>query len=777
MDGILVVVIAVSLILAASANVCPPNCQCDVITRAVTCRGLDLADVPQNLPNTTVSLDLRDNAIRELTNASFETYPLLRSLNLERNRISRVDNDTFIPVVFLQQLILQDNLVPSLDVSHLNYLMELNLAKNRISCLQVPQSVVNLNLSSNAIKNLTKVSFSKSALSVADFSSNSFSTIPAFKFINAPHLRVLKINNGNLYHINATAFTGLKSLQILEIRDNPKFPFIHKDLFRDLTNLRTLDLSNNNISSFYAEAYQSLSSLNNMTIQGNPLVCNCALKWLQHTKINILNPNQTLCSGPDFLKSEILLHLSPDNLTCTPPRILNYTQQPFFRVGSQAVLKCIADGEPRPLVRWKAPNGRVFVDNNYLEDQWNQHPSKETVLDKLYHSNGEMQAVSHKYMTDIGPTRIQLLSNGDLFISYVLRSDAGPYVCEARNPGGNDTVTFTFLLNYTIIKDVTVASMIVGFSSAGIFFGFGLLVALVRYLGNKCAERHRKRSRRIKKIIGHLDSYRSNQIMRLRESYGGHYGKIKEHLIGQMDKMRENYFSQIARIQDKCATRMDHLRENYSTQMGKIKGYSGHQIEHVRDSYSNQMIKIRDYGSTQLEKLRESYKLQHQHLLKILEVISIDNCRGMTDSECMKANSVLFDTKFTLDNLDINLDNLTLDHLDSKASSRNSLCISEDFLTATSDPDGISMSELRVHEAHEPSPNLHVHREAEADLALQPLDTEDEEMPDDRIFVIEPDDPIFVVDMDLDSDSNHDQDIIDQGTLELEGLSPNTSVV
>ena len=750
----------VVIVIAHSATTCPPQCECDRQTRSASCRHKAFTAVPEGLPTDIVSLNLDGNHISALYIHSFDRFVYLRSLDLRDNKIAFIENGTFAPTAALQRLNLAGNQLTSFDVPLPVTLSELDVSFNRLSRIEPPPTIGKLNISGNAVSNISNICFRPgSRLEQLDLSRNNFTIISSFAFKNVSSLQVLRMNDEpHLFHINKTAFSGLSSLHTLEIRNNPRFPFIHKDLFRALTHLRTLDLSKNNLTSLYAEAFSSLPRLESLDVHDNPLLCNCALKWLQSTKVRIEFANETLCFEPPLLRSAPLLELSPENLTCIAPKIVNYTHNAFFKLGTQAVLKCLVEGEPQPLVVWTTPSGRVFRHNDYLQDQWNRNPSKEDVLNDLYHSNGQWQAVSHEYHIDFRPNRIQLLSNGDLFISYVQRNDAGDYRCTAVSPGGNDTLTLNFMLNYIIIKDITVASMIVGFSSAGIFFGFGLLVALVRYVSQKCAERQRKKSRSIRKIIGHLDSYRSQQMEKLRDSYGGHVFKMKEHAFGQMDKMRENYFSQIARIQEKCALQMDRLRENYNAQMGKIKGYSSLQVEKVRDNYNNQMIKIRDYGSTQLEKLRETYKLQHQHMMKILEAMNIDNCRGMVDSECIRANSMLFETRFTLDNIDINLANMNIDmdniHLDnvnlSKESSHNSIYICDDFLTANSDCEGLSLNNVDADIDTTASVHGHEMNKSESPArvhgAVAPTTTDDQ--PDTGTV----DDVMFVIDVDDDSD-------------------------
>lgn len=90
----------------------------------------------------------------------------------------------------------------------------------------IPNTVITLDLSYNAISNLTGTSFSNKGMS---------------------QLTSLYIYNNKIRNIDPEAFKSLKNLKSLFMGDN-KLTYIHPDTFKCNTNLEELDLHGNNIS-------------------------------------------------------------------------------------------------------------------------------------------------------------------------------------------------------------------------------------------------------------------------------------------------------------------------------------------------------------------------------------------------------------------------------------------------------------------------------------------------------------------------------------------------
>ncbi|XP_064636090.1 leucine-rich repeat and immunoglobulin-like domain-containing nogo receptor-interacting protein 3 [Lineus longissimus] len=635
-------------------------------------------------------LDLGSNSILDIPNGAFGPLSILRQLDLSENGITNVTARHFMGLRSMTQLKLARNKISHIQENafrELPNLEILDLSENSISELELHTSLgklQELKLNANKIVSFAGLNFTHvPKLRELYLGQNQISTIPPHMFKQLNELEILYLNHlPNLEFIDYRAFCGLSSVRIVDLGHNPKLDTIDRGLFMPTKNLTTINLSFDNFSSFYQETFIHLEHLKTLLLNGNPLNCNCAAKWLQGWS----NSRTVKCNAPEAFKNYSITDVPVENLTCSNAKITNHTQHAFFKIGSEASLKCHVSGEPVPSITWITPGRKVFKHNDYLSNAEISDITHEDVITDEFHKLHHWHDSVH-YFHNTSHDRVQILANGDLYIDYVQRSDAGPYTCIAKNPGGNDTVVTRFRLNYLILYETKITSLIIGFGSAGIFLGLGLLVGLLRFLCNRCEKKERmeRKTRTIRKLLDNLDAYKTHQLDKLKDNYGLHVTKMKEQAFMHMEKMQKNYNQQLQKIRDNCAGQMDKLRENYNTQMGKIKGYSTHQIDKIRENYNSQMIKIRDYGSVQLEKLRDTYKLQHMHLIKILEAMNIDNCRGVgEDPDCLHADSSLFDQ--------LNLDT-RFDLLDLKTPSRNSIS-DDEFVSAISNADGISLDAL-----------------------------------------------------------------------------------
>ncbi|XP_074651423.1 uncharacterized protein LOC141906113 [Tubulanus polymorphus] len=666
-------------------------------------------------------IDLSANVIATIHNRTFTSSSLIE-VDLSANRLKALPAHFFDNRNRIEKLNLSENELSELPYtafSNLNALKELNLDRNKLECLN-PRVFENL-----------------SGLEELRLSYNRFREIPPAVFQKNSHLQILVLSNlPNLTRIQGNSFEGLGKLRALNLSRNRKLRLLHEDLFQALTSIESLSLEFNNHSSLYYESFQPILARSvRLSIHDNPLRCNCAVRWIRDRATNTSTAftlplvDQIRCQSPESLRNRRVADIPPENLTCVAANVTSHTPDTFFKIGKSAVLKCSVTGRPRPLIEWRTPRGQIFRHDDYLTNAENSRVSHFDIQSHEYHEDHYWHE-SEFYSRNTTNDRVKILSNGNLFIDYVLRSDAGQYTCTAKNPGGNATVAIDVKLNYLVIKDITIASLIVGFSSAGVFFGLGILIGIVRFVRRKCSENERRR-KSMRNILDTLDQYKSLQFDKLdkmRDNYGTQVSKIKENCIVQMDRMRENYCTQIAKIRDNCASQMDKLRENYNNQMSRIKDYSSHQIDKIRENYNNQMIKIRDYGANQLEKLRETYKLQHQHLIKILETMNMDNCRGVMETECLPNEQLFIDANFS-----------SILDASAKRLSRDSISDSE-FVTACSDSDGISLDLLTV-EPEFPPETISMHdleTERDPELERTNVESHDDDDPIDSATDVRP---------------------------------------
>ncbi|XP_078602951.1 uncharacterized protein LOC144876998 [Branchiostoma floridae x Branchiostoma japonicum] len=140
---LLVLQVQVQLSVADSTSTTRPEIPCQIVdSTVVNCQGLRLNSVPKPLPNTTLSLQLCFNQLRELTNNSFPGLRHLVELQLCYNQLELVEEDAFVGLDHLQTLDLSSNSIPALRQEvflPLKSLQKLDLSRNRL--IEIPKGI------------------------------------------------------------------------------------------------------------------------------------------------------------------------------------------------------------------------------------------------------------------------------------------------------------------------------------------------------------------------------------------------------------------------------------------------------------------------------------------------------------------------------------------------------------------------------------------------------------------------------------------------------------
>ena len=231
----------------------------------MTCLQATLSHVPQ-LPSTTMVLDLDDNHISVLHNATFSDAPRLEIISLQHNDIMAVEGGTFSTVpqlrtlrlgsnrlaqlprgIFynnhqLQVLDLSQNLfahIPDYLLEHLNVLQELNLSFNRILSPQLGPG----------FKFTTQ-------LRSLDLSGNSFLSLEPHAFQatmwwDEQTSHHLNLSYCSIRHIHPKALEKLDRLEGLSLAGNPHISASDLQMaLQDLevSSFKSIDLSGTNLS-------------------------------------------------------------------------------------------------------------------------------------------------------------------------------------------------------------------------------------------------------------------------------------------------------------------------------------------------------------------------------------------------------------------------------------------------------------------------------------------------------------------------------------------------
>ncbi|XP_054085041.1 uncharacterized protein Lingo2_2 [Zeugodacus cucurbitae] len=177
---------------------CPNFCHCLENFKRILCSGVGLTGVPKNLPTTTLIIDLSHNYIAELHVEDFVNISKVREINLSGNQIKFIDKAIFDNLINLQRLRLTDN----------------------------------------KLKYIEPTTFSgTSNLIDLDISNNSLLLKNDGPFLIQPGLIKFACRNCSWTHLYDDTFTGLTSLQSLQLDLNNFDKKINVEAFSPLQNV------------------------------------------------------------------------------------------------------------------------------------------------------------------------------------------------------------------------------------------------------------------------------------------------------------------------------------------------------------------------------------------------------------------------------------------------------------------------------------------------------------------------------------------------------------
>ncbi|XP_067288213.1 leucine-rich repeats and immunoglobulin-like domains protein 1 [Pseudorasbora parva] len=279
---------------------CPQNCICTLDT--TDCSRLDMTGVPQDLPKSTVHLNLSHNKLTAVDMDILSNLPNLREVRLDHNELSSIPSfgDAAATVV---TLFLHHNKIRRLEGSLLqnfSALETLDLSNNDITelrehCFPPGLQIKDLHLSSNKIVHLDFGAFKNLAgsLQILRLNRNRLTHLPV-KGLELPKLTQLELSRNRLRLIEGLTFQGLSSLEVLKLQRNniskltdgafwglARMRVLHLDynILREvnsgslygLESLLQLYLSNNSISNFNPEGWGFCERLRELNLSYNNL--------------------------------------------------------------------------------------------------------------------------------------------------------------------------------------------------------------------------------------------------------------------------------------------------------------------------------------------------------------------------------------------------------------------------------------------------------------------------------------------------------------------------
>lgn len=634
-------------------------------------------------------LDLSYNKIVDIKDDIFAGLHNLTYLNFSGNNDITLTNNTFQDLTSLVHLDLSKTAITRENLWIPPSVQTLNLSRNgwdmfNMSIFEPLQDMMLLDLSGNILTDITFPPLHSlnyldvSGNNIQKLSLNSFSAMPSLHTLLLDHNPISEVTGPvfqsmsqlqylslsqmpNLFYLDRSTLSGLQRLSTLHLSGNPLLEYIHISLFSHLANAKLINISYNNLSSLHPATFRVMKNVT-IDIKGNNLPCDCSIEWIteqnNESNIHIMDVTDVGCYKNN--KPILITELNLNDLHCGEISVGANTTKYETAIGGSVILHCDWTGNPPPLIKWITPRGHTLIYYGSHPLVWKSHPTEEDVqksgpfhIDHTWHYSSSYQSDLIQYSD-----RIIVLNDGSLFIDYMLRSDTGTYMCIAENSQNKTSIDITLLIDPTIFVEIKLWSLLIGLTCATSFFMLNLIYALISALIRRCINQRRKDA--ILKLVENIDQYKSAQLSKLKDNYYSQLGRIRDGYHNQLERIRENYSSQAIRFKSGASQRkewasqkVDTIRENYNSQVTRLKENSAQKLEQLRDTYNNQLLKIRDYGSAQMTRIHKKYKLQQRHVIKLLETMNFDNCRVIIDSECVRTESMIFETNLTHPDLNI----------------------------------------------------------------------------------------------------------------------------
>ena len=338
--------------------------------------------VPRGLPNSVRYLQLRRNNMSVINVRDLSECPYVSILVLDENGITFIEDGTFEPMIYLQQLWLNGNKLTKIPFPLPTSLQRLLMDANHLGAISNVFPPINskMNTLSFMGNNITYISpdsfYLLSDLTSLDLSNNKIHSIYSDTFLNSTKLKTLHLSKNPIKYLYSRCLHGLYDLRTLTLAYISSNTTVHKNAFQSLTQLKGLDIdaSPSIISSILNSQtlLRSLKSLEDFSMQSSELShlrsdfpqffpnlqklhlssgrwhCDMSMlwlkEWLETTAIDVAEVDSIACFTPRNLHGRSLLSLDDDDFIPTTSTV-STTQLRTFPPAPQPTSSSLVKGQ------------------------------------------------------------------------------------------------------------------------------------------------------------------------------------------------------------------------------------------------------------------------------------------------------------------------------------------------------------------------------------------------------------------------------------------------
>jgi len=306
-------------------------------------------------------LDLSYNQITSVVIESFESFPVLKNLYLNSNRILTYNVDQKMSFTYLElsnnplnffrkssNEIFNDNL----KYLSLNYVESFKyLSHDMIIRSTTPFYLENLSLQNNEFKKFPSCHgiFKETNLISLDLSFNKIRSVGITSFVCLKNLKHLILSNNEIVHFTSDLLNWFPLLIILDLSENYLQHIPVKLLESFLTKRK------------------NLPTKQQLDLSGNLFECDCTMVEL-HNYLSSVNNTFTTFTCLNNVSVAVLLTSVPlEELVCYPPE-LKYVNSSKAHENNPGEISCVFVGKPKPKVKWITPNNKTTISMESVEN-------------------------------------------------------------------------------------------------------------------------------------------------------------------------------------------------------------------------------------------------------------------------------------------------------------------------------------------------------------------------------------------------------------------------